>query len=301
MSSGIGLGELVAKVAERRPLHARFIQDAYQFLVPAEREEADQYVGHLLETLSLEFIAESYETIVDDTFEAQLFFMKEGRYQYSKFEEVAHSVYFNPEYMKRYMVGLAVSNYLWPNHVQIRRFFAETFPWQRDGDYCEIGPGHGLFLLQAMRASALQRFTGLDISASSLALTDEAVRKSLPERRERLRLIEADFLAPGHDVGGPYDVVVMGEVLEHVEQPLAFLQRLHELAAPGAHVFVTTCVNAPAIDHISLFAAEQDVENLIAQAGFTIQRQLSIPYGGKTLKQCVSGRLPINVAYVLSP
>ncbi|HEY0975601.1 MAG TPA: class I SAM-dependent methyltransferase [Solimonas sp.] len=298
MSSG-SLSQLVAKVAERRPMHARFIEDAYAFLREDERTEADGYVAHLLETESLDTIAAAYETIVDDTFEAQMYFMEHGRYRHSKFEEVAGAVYFNPEYMKRYMLGLAVSNYLWPNHVQIRRFFAETFPWRREGTYFEVGPGHGLFLLLAMQQSQLSRFIGLDISATSLALTDETVRHALPQLRDKLQLIEADFFGNA-GVQGPFDVLVMGEVLEHVERPIDFLKRLRALAAPGAHLFVTTCINAPAIDHIMLFESEQHVEDTIAEAGLKIERKLSVPYPGKSLKQCVSGAYPINVAYVLS-
>ncbi|MDB5972507.1 MAG: hypothetical protein JWQ90_4957 [Hydrocarboniphaga sp.] len=300
MNTEKGLTALVAAVSERRPPHAQFIQDAFRFLEPGERAEADAYISHIAADRSLEFLAESYETILDDTVKAQFFFMREGRYQFSRFEEVADSVYFNNEYMQRYMVGLAVTNYLWPNHVQIHRFFTETFPYDKQGSYLEVGPGHGLFLLQAMRKSRLSEFVGLDISAASLALTDEAVRAILPQARDRLRLIQADFLAESAD-DSKHDVVVMGEVLEHVEQPKAFLTRLRSRAADGAHVFVTTCINAPAIDHITLFSNEAEVEKLITQSGFSIQRQLAVPYFGKTLQQSVAARLPINVAYVLTP
>jgi 2-polyprenyl-3-methyl-5-hydroxy-6-metoxy-1,4-benzoquinol methylase len=303
MSKGSGLAELVAQIAERRPLHANFIEDAYRLLHEPERQEADLYMQHLLADHSMEYIAQSYETILDDTFEAQVFFMREGRYQHGSFKEVADAVYFNPDYMKRYMVGLAVTNYLWPNHVQIRRFFTETFPLNKRGSYLEVGPGHGLFLLQAMRSGSQDGYTGVDISASSLALTDKVVRAILPSARDRLRLIETDFLAQAgaEHIGGPYDILVMGEVLEHVEQPGPFLERLRSLAAPGAHLFVTTCVNAPAIDHICLFSTEAEVEKLITDAGLKIVRQLSVPYHGKTLKQSVAQKLPINVAYVLAP
>src|SRR5262249_36909831 len=141
-------------------------------------------------------------------------------------------------------------------------------------------------LLQAMRKSHLDDFVGVDISTASLALTDKAVRAMLPGARDRLRLIQSDFLAETAN-NDRYDVLVMGEVLEHVEQPEAFLSRLRALAASGAHVFVTTCINAPAIDHITLFESEADVEALIGRSGFTIRHKLAAPYFGKTLKQSV--------------
>jgi 2-polyprenyl-3-methyl-5-hydroxy-6-metoxy-1,4-benzoquinol methylase len=292
--------DLVERISERRPLHAKFVKDAFALLDREESGDADSYLAHLLSQHSLDFIAESYETILDDTFDAQLFFMSEGRYRHSTFEEVANSVYFEPSYMKRYMVGLAITNFLWPNHLAIRRFFRKTFPWDRGGTYLEVGPGHGLFLLQALRNPYLERYVGVDISPASLALTAEVVRHLMPKAMHRLQLIEADFLAET-ELNGSYDLLVLGEVLEHVERPRSFLERLKSLAAADAHIFVTTCINAPAIDHITVFSTQADVEDLIRDSGLAILERLSVPYVGRSLSECVAQRLPINVAYVLSP
>jgi hypothetical protein len=92
----------------------------------------------------------------------------------------------------------------------------------------------------------------------------------------------------------------MGEVLEHVEAPGLFLDKIHELAKPNAYIFVTTCVNAPQIDHIYLFRHLSEVADLISEHGFSIVHSRAIPYEGKTLQQCEERNLPINVAYVLA-
>jgi 2-polyprenyl-3-methyl-5-hydroxy-6-metoxy-1,4-benzoquinol methylase len=292
------LEALTGHIAARRPRHAKFLRSALAGLRPDEISEADRYVAHRLEHDTIAALAESYLTILDDTLEAQVDFLRTKTYRHARFSDVADTVYFDPRYMTRYMIGLALTEFIWPNHIQIRRFFEATFPRERRGAYLEVGPGHGFFLAHAMKAGALDRFTAVDISAASIALTDEIVSRLVPDARPRLDLVECDFLGES-SLRGPYDVLVMGEVLEHVERPLAFLQRLAAIAAERAHLFVTTCINAPAIDHIYLFRSERDVAALFDAAGLTIERQLVAPHPGQSIERCVREELPINVAYVL--
>ncbi|MCP4953668.1 MAG: class I SAM-dependent methyltransferase [Proteobacteria bacterium] len=41
------------------------------------------------------------------------------------------------------------------------------------------------------------------------------------------------------------DAVIMGEVLEHVEEPYSLLERIREVVLPDGFVFVLTCIIAP--------------------------------------------------------
>ena len=91
----------------------------------------------------------------------------------------------------------------------------------------------------------------------------------------------------------------MGEVLEHVEDPGRFLSTIARLSGPSTHIFVTTCMNAPAVDHISLFRAGKDVEDIIASSGLQIVESCYVPYFGKTLAECEKRALAVNVGYVL--
>lgn len=43
------------------------------------------------------------------------------------------------------------------------------------------------------------------------------------------------------------------EVLEHLEEPEKYLNRIYEVTNEGADVYISVPVNAPAIDHIYLF------------------------------------------------
>jgi hypothetical protein len=96
-----------------------------------------------------------------------------------------------------------------------------------------------------------------------------------------------------------FDAVVMGEVLEHVEKPKLFLRRIRALAKDDAYIYVTTCINAPAVDHIYLFKTPEHLAEIFSTCGLKIKDQLICPYEGKTLAESLEQRLAINVAYVL--
>jgi SAM-dependent methyltransferase len=296
---GVETAELFARVRGRNPMHYRFMTGALRRVTADEAERLEQYLDFCRgQGCSHDHLADCYLTIVNDTLREQAFFRKNGRYRYSSFAEASEAVYFNAAYMTKYMYGLAISAFLWPNHLDILRFFNATLPTARPGRYLEIGPGHGYFLMTAMRRSAFSEFLAVDISETSIAQTRAIVRRFTPALADKAELARMDFLDCDLPRGA-FDAVVMGEVLEHVERPQAFLDRIRVLAADDAHIYVTTCVNAPAVDHIYLFKDTEQVAELFADAGFAIRDQLIRPYEGKTVEENLAARLPINVAYVL--
>ena len=120
------------------------------------------------------------------------------------------------------------------------------------------------------------------------------------DSRLSARVEQRDFLEAGDLEPGSFDAVVMGEVLEHVEKPDVFLRRIAELAKDDAYIFVTTCINAPAVDHIYLWRTTDELEEMILANGLEIVEPLRLPYEGKTLEESRELDLPINVAYVLA-
>jgi trans-aconitate methyltransferase len=68
----------------------------------------------------------------------------------------------------------------------------------------------------------------------------------------------------------------MGEVIEHVEDPVALLNKLKELLAPNGVIFMTTPTNAPSIDHIYLFRNALEVIDVIHEAGLEVIEDIKV-------------------------
>jgi len=139
---------------------------------------------------------------------------------------------------------------------------------------------------------------GVDISSASVELSNDIMRHYRVEAEAEIQIQQADFLQFS-DGGGPYSCIVMGEVLEHVEDPGLFLRKVQRLSGAGTHIYITTCLNAPAVDHIFLFGKSADVEELARDSGLVVEDRFVAPHAGKSLAECEAERLPVNVAYVM--
>jgi 2-polyprenyl-3-methyl-5-hydroxy-6-metoxy-1,4-benzoquinol methylase len=290
---------LIEKIQQKNALQRGFLIFARENLRPEEIHEFDRYIEHCLaEGRDLDFLADCYHVIVNDTFKEQVYFRRHQRYRYTTYEEVEKVTYQNPQYMTAYMHGLAITSWLWPNHVAIHRWFIEKLPKDHPGSYLEIGPGPGHFIRGAIDLSSYSEFLGVDISPTSAALTRAMLsgRPTKPGRDWRIEI--TDFLA--FDPGRRFDAIVMGEVLEHVSQPAPFLEKIRHLSKPDAFIFITTAINAPAIDHIYLFPDAASVEDLARRAGLEVRETLLLPYHGTTMEQTMTDKLPVNIALILS-
>lgn len=293
------IDDLTALVVADNPVHSSFMKRSLESMDEDSYAELTDYLNYCLSVgLTLDYLAESYNTIVVDTLAEQMFFKENKRYRWSRFDELANAVYFDDAYMRKYMYGLAITSFLWPNHAAMRDFFLRTFPRGQKGTYLEIGPGHGYYFMQSARLGDFGRLLGVDISATSVALTRDIIRHFEINKTRQAEVIETNFLT-FHEENGEYSCIVMGEVLEHVEDPALFISTIARLSGPHTHIFVTTCMNAPAVDHISLFRAGKDVEDIITSNGLQVVESCYVPYVGKTLAECEEQALPVNVAYVL--
>lgn len=107
--------------------------------------------------------------------------------------------------------------------------------------YLDIGCGGGIFAESAARLPTTGRVTGVDPTASVLAVAraharrDPALRSKLTYRQGSVEQLEVPRRADDS-----YDVVSLFEVLEHVDEPAAFLARVRPLVRPGGWLVVST-------------------------------------------------------------
>jgi len=294
------LEDLASRIVRYSPMQSSALRKALEKLTGEERGDLARYVRHCADHgIGPDRLAEAYRVISEDTLREQVHFRRNGKYRYSSFAEVADKVYFDDAYMSNYMYGLALTQFLWPNHLEIARFFRASLGRARGGNYLEVGPGHGAFFRQAIRSGRFDSCLGVDISPTSLAQTRALLEaESGSGKGTPWTLVESDFLAMA-PTAHKFDAIVMGEVLEHVEAPADFLAKIFQLANPGAFVFITTAINAPAVDHIYLYRSVGEVVSMAEQAGFRVDDILATPYPGCTMEDTVAQVLPINIALVL--
>jgi len=289
---------LLSKILELNSKHTSMIAESMKQLSNDELQDFDHYIEYLqMNGRTLDSLAKDYTLIVTDTFKELIYFSRFGHYRFSTIKEIEEAGYFDKKYMDQYMIGLGLTTFVWENHMQMKRFFTKNLPTNQMGTYLEIGPGHGFNMMQAIKNTNCQHYIGVDINEASVDLTRKILASTCFGKFNNYQVVKSDFLQ--WKSNKLYDIIVMGEVLEHVENPLSFLRKIKQLASDSAHIFVTTCINAPAIDHISLYKSFEDIELLIEHAGLEIKQCLQIPYHKKSLLECQKEKLPVNVGVIL--
>ena len=223
-------------------------------------------------------------------------FLRSGQYANRSFAEVERQIYENPAVMHFHMYGLIFAQFLWPDQYQRFRFFRERLPEYRDGiaSYLEIGGGHGLYIDEAVRLLRPDTtFDLVDISSTSL----ELARGMCAEPRIQYHLMDMfDF-----PVERKFDFIAIGEVIEHLEQPLAMLRKVRELLSAAGRAYVTTPANAPMIDHIYLFRNAEEIRAMLRQSGFEIERETSCYAEEMSSARAEKLKIPLMYAAFVRP
>ena len=227
------------------------------------------------EKKDLDYAIGCYLQLVADVNGETVEFLHTGEYSSSSFEEVNRRVYARPETMEYYMHGLILSQFLWKHHYLMFDYFITNLPRYASAvkKYLEVGVGHGFYLSGALEVLAPgTRLTAVDISKTSLAMAKAFIGDSHID----FRLQDIFTFGEGEGEGEGYDFITLGEVLEHVEDPLNLLSRLRQLLSDRGVLFFTTPANAPAIDHIYLFHNVEEIRELARSAGFRIESELAL-------------------------
>lgn len=229
------------------------------------------------------------QMLADVNFES-VQFLKTGEYTSKSFAEVNERVYNNPDVMEYYMHGLLMSQFLWKQHYDILLWFNLMIGMNSRNikNYLEVGGGHGLYISEALKLIGEQaNYDLVDISKSSLTIAEKMISNDV------VSLILTDVFK--YFPLNKYDFITMGEVLEHVEEPIKLLQKLHTLLSDNGKLIITTPTNAPAIDHIYLFKGAEDIRNVISEAGFDIEEELCVY--SEDVSQEIAERFKISMMY----
>ncbi|MCD4861699.1 class I SAM-dependent methyltransferase, partial [Campylobacter coli] len=96
--------KLFQTIAQKNPIHSKYLKKIE--FSQEDEEEFDKLISYYIQDgISIEEQCDCYLLILNDTLEETKFFIENGAYRYSSFDEVKDKVYFNESYMKQYMIG----------------------------------------------------------------------------------------------------------------------------------------------------------------------------------------------------
>jgi 2-polyprenyl-3-methyl-5-hydroxy-6-metoxy-1,4-benzoquinol methylase len=132
-----------------------------------------------------------------------------------------------------------------------------------------------LFTSTILKHSPDTKGTLVDISDTSIQTAKE-IMKTFQVKTDGIEFIHGDYLKVNFEEPG-YDFIIMGEVLEHVNNAPDFMKRTKNLLNEGGAIYLSTCANSPAIDHIYHFKSADEIRKLICENGFRIIKDLALP------------------------
>lgn len=251
-----------------------------------------KYSDYLIsENKTIDFGISCYLHMIDDMQEESLKFQRDGKYSNNSFEDVAERIYNNPEIMTYHMHGLVLAQFLWYDQIKRFTFFYENLVrlGSNSNKYLEIGGGHGLYIYEALELLPnVSQFDMVDISQSSLDLAKGIISDN--------RVVYTHKNIFDFEDEENFDIITLGEVLEHVEDPMSLLKKISRLLSPNGVSFITTPINSPMIDHIYLFKNADEIRELFDLAGFEIiEEKLAVSYN-KSISYAEKFKAPIMYA-----
>ena len=239
-----------------------------------------------------------YAAFAWDSMRRQAAFERCGAYPAKTHADAVEQVYSNSGYMmSEYLPGLLISHFLWPHHYRQLTFFDESLleAMRVAGatGFLEIGVGTGLYSRRLLQRLPNVRGIGVDISPSSKLFADRHMQAF--GFGDRYDIVLQDALSDHFKLTADWLVCV--EVLEHLDNPLAFLRVLRRALAPGGRAFITAALNAANVDHIYLYRSAAEVSAQLVAAGFVLQQS----FVGAAYQPSAPGvPVPLAAAFVVA-
>ncbi|TAJ70616.1 MAG: methyltransferase domain-containing protein [Phenylobacterium sp.] len=293
---------IIETVLKVWPEHAAYLLKSFAPRTPAmlKATEAAAAASAKLMAGQEETVAADYRWTCDRLRDEELFFHREGRYRLSTFAEANAEVYSDHAYMGRYVNGLLLTQVLWYNHVATFTMFLDDVLGGAKApfDYLEVGPGHGLMVYFAAQSPLCQTLQAWDVSAVSLRETRAALDKL--GLTKPVALVETDILAAERPKA-KFDLIVISEVLEHLETPDRALSFLRDALKDDGRIFINVPLNSPSPDHIYLFETPDDVKALVEGAGLKIETLSLFATQGRSIDSALANRISVSAGVVGRP
>ncbi len=260
---------------------------------------ANDYSSYLeSHNISLEYAVDAYLEMCNDMLKSQIFFMRTGKYPMENAEQAFEIVYNEEKRMESYMIGLAISQFLWSSHYKIYQFLLRNIRNEKKNikNYLEIGPGHGLFLKDANQILGNNvEFIAIDISKTSIDITESIMNFLVKENN--IKYIVMDML--DYNTNNRFDFITMGEVLEHVNYPKILLSKFNKLLSDNGHGFISTCVNCPTIDHVYHFKCVNEIREMLNSNNLIIKDELILPVEDLPMDEIIKEKITINYCAIV--
>ena len=252
-----------------------------------------------VENITSEKLANAYLEMLDQMMFCRKEFVTTGEYLTKSQTEAFSNTYDNEEVMTNYMLALALSQFIWKHHYLVFNFYKDIIQKINNEDnILEVGSGHGLFLLELLKITDKSKIIDVvDISKSSIRMTKNIIKSINTDYMENIHFHTSDI--NDYKANKRYNFITMGEVIEHVNDPFSILKNLYNLLSDDGQLFITTCVNCPAIDHVYHFKNIEEIKVLIKKTGFKIDMELIVPSEDKSEKYLEKFKVDIIYSAVL--
>ena len=294
---------VVGEIYKKSPLQKKkieiFLNDQGDAFLQEFENFLSEYIQYLNKNdLTIEYGIDAYLQMIKSMFKSQVKFMRTGQYPTESAVDAFNEVYSNEREMLSYMIGLALSQYLWKSHYEMFSHLKTSLEKNKNNinKYLEIGPGHGLFLKNAIDIlNKHTEMTAVDISQTSLNVSKSIITHFYPWKK--ISFINKDML--DLTMNSEFDFIVMGEVIEHVENPKSLLIQISKLLSKNGRAFLSTCVNCPMIDHVYHFHTVDEIRNMFKNCGLIIESEKVLPVEDMPMTEIINQKITINYSAIV--
>jgi SAM-dependent methyltransferase len=224
-----------------------------------------------------------------------------GRYLLSNEREALQIAYNNADvFGDYYLPGLLLSEALWPNHYLLNQGFEHQFLpcLPNHASVLEVGVGSGYHLRELIQFDASVEYTGLDISEYAIEFAKNYAFDGV-EDNLTVKFVKGNASEELPFDSESFDGLIMGEILEHIDDPAGLLERARAVLKPNGVAFITTVVFAANIDHVYMFETVNEIRDLLRGSNWEISGEWTLPvYPSDTPDM---RKRPMNYGAVVKP